>query len=440
MNLSINNFSQKINFQNQIPTKSKKSDLPSNDNNIKVDKGILMLTCLGITMAAGVAILKGKSGKVNPESLGETITNIADKSKLLKEIDFNKGIASIKNTNEKFSGVISDVLNNGDKITLEYSQGILQKSTRSGGKNFTKVFKEVNGDKIVETIENNATRTTNITNIEKKVKEAQDKLNNILENKDNLSLNEFRKQTKEIKFKSKKQKVEITNIINDKKLIEEQTKQTAQEFKEITELTQQEPIISSKNNTDTTPPVKVDLISETAKSQLPSEIKPTPIEVDRTGYDCEFGDLLALKEDGEYERLFFGQYDESPNVVTNKYLRTGVNTSESTTEEIENIISSAKTMMNKIRLQHDAILYRGVQDFNNIPAIGETFIEKGFTSTSAKKFATGYYGSKMIKIIAPKGTKCIPSLPFIEILLDAGTNFKVLSKTDDLVELLLLNK
>lgn len=186
---------------------------------------------------------------------------------------------------------------------------------------------------------------------------------------------------------------------------------------------------------------KENLISEIAKSQLPKGMVPRELTTGKTLLDGEFGELIAKtkSESVIYSPLFIGQYNESGNVVVNNYLRTGKNTSKHwSIKKIKDVIDSAHDMMNRIKLQHDTILYRGVQDFEHIPEVGEIFKDNGFISTSANPLMAHIFGRKMIKIIAPEGTKCMPCVEYLEILLNSGSEFKILSKNSDLVEMLLL--
>ena len=103
---------------------------------------------------AGIAIAKGKKP-----------------TKLLSDIDLNKGIATLKNDGSSFTGKIVDTLKNGDKVVLEYKDGILKSSERTGKKNIRKIFDKIDGNKIVN-IETNGTKVT--ANITEKIKNGKD--------------------------------------------------------------------------------------------------------------------------------------------------------------------------------------------------------------------------------------------------------------------------
>ena len=73
--------------------------------------------------------------------VGGTIYGIKKgKTTSLEDIDFNKGIAKLKQSGEEFSGTIKHKLKNGDKVKMTYENGILKKSTRKGSKAFTKTY------------------------------------------------------------------------------------------------------------------------------------------------------------------------------------------------------------------------------------------------------------------------------------------------------------
>ncbi len=85
-------------------------------------------------VAAGTAIYKGKGGKATKTITkgAEELTNAAEQAvKGLEDIEFNKGVAKLKDDGSKFTGKISDTLKNGNKIELEYKDGYLQKSIKT---------------------------------------------------------------------------------------------------------------------------------------------------------------------------------------------------------------------------------------------------------------------------------------------------------------------
>lgn len=114
----------------------------------------------------------------------------------LKDIKFDKGIASTAN-GEKFTGIVKDKLKNGDKITLEYVDGVIQNSKRSGSRNFEKTFKTNDaGHKIVKTLENGAEKILDITQIKIDINEARERLKDFLHS----DYYEFWDGTKEVRI------------------------------------------------------------------------------------------------------------------------------------------------------------------------------------------------------------------------------------------------
>lgn len=106
------------------------------------------LMALGVIAAAGVAVATSiKKGKIFK----------------LDNVTFNKGIATLKEGGEKFTGTIIDKLKNGDDVLLKYKDGILEESQRAGSKTFKKVFENINGAKIVHKFQDDKEIITNIS-------------------------------------------------------------------------------------------------------------------------------------------------------------------------------------------------------------------------------------------------------------------------------------
>lgn len=95
---------------------------------------------------------------------------LAHKPIKLNKITFEKGVASLKKNGEKFSGKVKDTLKNGDKIVLEYKDGIIQSSNRIGSKNISKKFEYLGGNKIVHSTKGGKISTINVSEKIAKVK------------------------------------------------------------------------------------------------------------------------------------------------------------------------------------------------------------------------------------------------------------------------------
>ena len=111
----------------------------------------LALTALGVTAAAGIAIYKASKGQAVK----------------LSDIKFEKGIASLKEGGENFTGIIKDTLKNGDKVILEYENGIIKNSSRTGANiSLRKIFtNDENGERLIKIIQNGKKRIVESTDL-----------------------------------------------------------------------------------------------------------------------------------------------------------------------------------------------------------------------------------------------------------------------------------
>ena len=215
---SVNNVNFKVN-----DVDSKDTNVQQPQSNIKDGKKklALALAALGAVAAAGVAIYKGKGTK-------------------LSDIAYDKGVAFSQN-GEKFTGKIKDKLANGDKIVMEYVDGVLQKSTRSGQVNFEKMYETVNGEKIVKKTVDDVVTETNLTKVQQEVKSAQDKLKNIInqENPKNVAEQPVAKLVEETVADANKVVDETVETVSESakvttKTTDETTKKVASKAEEPT--------------------------------------------------------------------------------------------------------------------------------------------------------------------------------------------------------------
>ena len=133
--------------------------------------------------------------------VGETTLKLEDfvNTKSLDEVEVVKGVAKLKD-NTPFTGAVEKVSKNGDKLSIEYVDGVIQKSTKVT--NGTQVVKEyTNG-----VISKKNGEIVDIKKLQNEAKEQQAKLKHLLED-DKISAEEFKKQSDEIKYKSKKQEL-----------------------------------------------------------------------------------------------------------------------------------------------------------------------------------------------------------------------------------------
>ncbi len=228
----------------------------------KLALAIGVITASVATVLGCVYALK-KTGKT------DKLDDIAKNAFKLADVDFNDGIAKLKD-GSNFTGVIDDVLKNGDKIKLEYTDGIIKKSTREGQKSFKKVYETINDEKIVTEIKDNVVDKINITTIQNSAKTQQEKLKNLLSNNSDLSIEDFKKQTDEIQFKSKEQKDKIDEIIKNKKEAEIK----AQKAKEEAEAK----------------------LKAEAEAKAQEEAKYKPIDILKSGENIAFKYGISLEE------------------------------------------------------------------------------------------------------------------------------------------------
>ena len=213
-NLQGVNSAQNVQFQGartRMPEQnyvSKPQQIENGDEKLK--KALIGLGVIGATgIALAVALKKGKA-----------------------KINYNKGIATIGEEGEKFSGKIVDKLKNGDKVTRVYKDGVLQSSQRAGKVNFEKIYTtNESGEKIVKKIVDGAEQEVNIT---KKVNETKDSIQKLKDKissasadpamskgaAQKVSLTEVSNVSQEAQASVTKAKTEITQAIEKNRLIE----------------------------------------------------------------------------------------------------------------------------------------------------------------------------------------------------------------------------
>ncbi len=196
--------------QNLNTPKSDKIELSTKKNDDKSKKKLL---AIGLAVAAVVttAILCIKKGKASK----------------LQNFDF-------KNVPSDFTGKVKGKLKNGDKVVMEYNNGVLVSSVRSGEKNVSKIYETVNGKKIVHITSDNKTSTIKLTQTQNIARKEQSELKELLDKNDNLTSADFKKRTDAIKYKSKSQQKTIDEIISDKESAEKLYKLTNKDVSEIT--------------------------------------------------------------------------------------------------------------------------------------------------------------------------------------------------------------
>lgn len=115
----------------------------------------------------------------------------------------------LSNLKDNYTGKIKGNLNNGDKITFEYKDGKIIKSTRKGKENFTKAYETINSKKVVKKTEGGKTTEWNLTETREAVNKSQADVENLLYSDDLLNPEVFKQQAADIQYKNNIQKEEL---------------------------------------------------------------------------------------------------------------------------------------------------------------------------------------------------------------------------------------
>lgn len=117
---------------------------------------------------------------------------------------------------------------------------------------------------------------------------------------------------------------------------------------------------------------------------------------------------------------------------------------------LQNMERQLRGLMARTSLRESIAVYRGVVGLDL--KVGDTFVEKAFTSTSISRnvpelsgFGHGQ-GSQFLRIIVPKGARGIPisniggRVHELEYLIDAGTKFKVVGRTGKWLDVVIVSQ
>ena len=224
-NINLSQVNQKYisNKQNSTsnPIEAKQNTEQIKDGNNKMKKALAGLAIAGAVIAAGAGIYKGV---IKPKKTIEQITDVTQ-----------DGIGKLLKENDKLTGKFQKNMKDGSKVIIEYTDGIIQKSTKTasdGTQIFEKVYsKASNGDLLVN--------NKNITEISRQARKHQDDFLALMKKKD-ISLDEL--QGLDRKNLSKNQIQELDLKINAKqeaiklevKKAEELAKKQAREAQELT--------------------------------------------------------------------------------------------------------------------------------------------------------------------------------------------------------------
>ncbi len=206
---------QKQNVEVQPDSKQNKIE-----DSKKMKKALVGLAILGAA-AVGIACAV-KSGKIKKAANSDVVNDI---SKKISDVKFKNGVATLPD-GSKFSGIVEDTLKSGDKIKMEYADGVLQKSIKTS--DGTEIIKEyTNG--VISKIND---KTVDIKKIQLEASKQQTELKKLLSNKD-ISSKDFKNQADKLNYVSKKQKTQIQDVFNSKAKVEiEEAEKLAREAQE----------------------------------------------------------------------------------------------------------------------------------------------------------------------------------------------------------------
>ncbi len=84
-------------------------------------------------------------------------------------------IKKIRKNGGKLDRVFEGTLNDGDKVTTEFKDGILLRSVKESENGFEKLYKEVDDKKVIKTTFSDGTKKeVNLSNIQETTKKAQE--------------------------------------------------------------------------------------------------------------------------------------------------------------------------------------------------------------------------------------------------------------------------
>ena len=238
-NINLSQVNQKYisNKQNSTsnPIEAKQNTEQIKDGNNKMKKALAGLAIAGAVIAAGAGIYKGV---IKAKKTIEQITDVTQ-----------DGIGKLLKENDKLTGKFQKNMKDGSKVIIEYTDGIIQKSTKTasdGTQIFEKVYsKASNGDLLVN--------NKNITEISRQARKHQDDFLALMKKKDisldelqgfdrkNLSKNQIQELDLKINAKQEAIKLEVKKA---KELAEQQAKKAEElakkQAREAQELTAKE--------------------------------------------------------------------------------------------------------------------------------------------------------------------------------------------------------
>ena len=470
-NINLSQVNQKyiINKQNTTsnPIEAKQSTEQIKDGNNKMKKALAGLAIAGAVIAAGAGIYKGV---IKPKKAVEQITDITQ-----------DGIGKLLKENDKLTGKFQKNMKDGSKVIIEYTDGIIQKSTKTapdGTQIFEKVYsKASNGDLLVN--------NKNITEISRQARKHQDDFLALMKKKDisldelqgfdrkNLSKNQIQELDLKIKIKQEAIELEAKKAKEAKELAKKQAREVQEravkeaqerakkeaEEKALEKINEFSKSLDSKSEEELSQLLKnineeIDSINErrdfltnsirkediSRYNELQkkdtlcrSEIKKRRIKYKERLFNAEPNKKVKTNHFSDYtskdeQRAIESYYDD---FACNFGLRSG-NIEDCDLEKI-NLMDSA--FRKAPALENDAVVYRCIGNIDGLDSINPGYImpHKGYVSTSANlsniqfdQFISNAKASNglLMKIKVPKGTKGIYG-GIEEFILPRDTQIKI---------------
>lgn len=189
--------------------------------------GLTALASYGIYYVLTKGRVKVPKPTPKPENPIPEIKEMAiDEFKKLGIFDNGKALLKAKSGSytKKYTGNIINECKDGSRVIMEYTRGVLQKSTKTakdGSKIFEKIYElNDNNEKIVRIIKGDQTKIINLTETIKAVKKQQKVLKDLLSDNELISSENFKKSIDEIQYKSISQQEIINTILHNKQLEE----------------------------------------------------------------------------------------------------------------------------------------------------------------------------------------------------------------------------
>ncbi|MBQ8634829.1 hypothetical protein IJX73_02075 [bacterium] len=224
------NKQEVVNSNNTNPIEKPEVQLVE-DGCEKMNKALL---ALGVIGAAGITLACALHGKNVNKLKNAPIDEIQKQVTKLNDISFTKGIAK-KQDGTLFTGVVEDVLKNGDSVVMEYKDGVIKSSKRTGKKQIEKTFIKNSSEELAVSIhEDGKASFVNVTQMANKAKADNDKLAALLNDNAKMTSAEFKAQTDRIKYKNKQQQEQVNDIL-DKKITSE--KKAAEDLVQVEKAT-----------------------------------------------------------------------------------------------------------------------------------------------------------------------------------------------------------